>query len=151
LLAVDQHTERLVHGALALVRRQVQDGQILPIGPRRLRFLQQVVGSAETARREQLVAIAIMCQGAGLADQRVDHVPVIDPLLLSPTQPRQRLDPLLPVPHFQVLQVNPHFDPRADQPAVHRVGVAVKVNQAAGVDAAAHLQATTQPLIRQVA
>jgi hypothetical protein len=113
------------------VSRQVQDREILPVRPRRLRFVQQVVGGAETARREQLLAVAVVGQGAGLADQRVDHVPVIDPLLLPPAQPRQRLHQLLSVPHFHVLHVDAHLDADADQATVHRVGVVLHVDGAA--------------------
>ena len=109
----------------------MQDREILPVRPRRLRFVQQVVGGAETAGREQLLAVAVVGQGAGLADQRVDHVPVIDPLFLPPAQPRQRLHQLLPVPHFQVLHVDAHLDTDADQATVHRVGVVLHVDGAA--------------------
>jgi hypothetical protein len=44
LLAIDQHAQRLLDARFALVRRQVQNLQILTIGPRRQRLVEQVVG-----------------------------------------------------------------------------------------------------------
>lgn len=131
LLAVDQHAQRLLDTRFALVRRQMQNLQILPISPRRQRLVEQVVGQAEATAGEQLLAVAIICQRSRLADQRVDHMPVIDVPLAATVQPRQRGHLLLGVPHFQMLQVDAHLDPLADQSAVHRIGVVLHVDDAA--------------------
>jgi hypothetical protein len=78
LLAVDQHAQRLLDTRFTLVCRQVENRQILPIGPRRQRLVEQVVSHAEPTAGEQFLAVAIIRQRSRLAHQRVDHVTVID-------------------------------------------------------------------------
>jgi hypothetical protein len=70
-------------------------------------------------------------------------------MLTPAAQARQRVHPLLPVPHLQPLGVHAHFDLLADQPARHRVGVAVHVNRAAPVDTHPQPPARFQPSCRQ--
>lgn len=113
-------------------------------------FAEPVISEAEACGREEILAVGVVGEGARLANQRVDHMPVMHRRAVPAHQPRQRVDVLIGVPDLNAVGEEPGLDPLADQPAVHRVGVAVKVNQAAGVDAAPHLQATAQPLIRQV-
>jgi hypothetical protein len=122
----------LLDSRLALVRRQVQDLQIFPVRPCRQRLVEQIVGDAETTAGKQFLSVAIIRQRSRLAHQRVDHVPVIDVPLATTPQPRQRFHQLLAVPHLHLLQVKPHFDPFADQPAVHRVHIVLHANHAAG-------------------
>jgi hypothetical protein len=113
-LALDQHTQRLLHAGLALPRRQVQDLQVLPVGMRRQCLVEEVIGHAEAAAGEQRLPVAVVGQRPRLAHQGVNHVSIVDLLLAPPPQPRQRLDQLLAIPHFQRLQVQPHFDALAD-------------------------------------
>ncbi len=84
---------------------------------------QLVVGQPEPTRREQVAPVPVIGKGPGLADQPVDHVPVLDAMLPPPPQPGQLLHPLLGVPHFQPLGMQPHLHPLAHQPARHRVDV----------------------------
>jgi hypothetical protein len=76
-------------------------------------------------------------------------VAVIDPLLAPATQPRQRLDPLLPIPHLQMLRIQPHLDALADQTARYRIHVVLDSDQTAA--AHRHLQPLVglQPSRRQ--
>ena len=66
--------------------------QVLLRRPLRRRLAQRVVGHAEPARREQLLAVAVVRERPRLAHQPVDHVPVVDAVLAPATQPRQSLD-----------------------------------------------------------
>jgi hypothetical protein len=125
---------------LALPRRQVQDAEVLPGRTLRLLLDQPVVGQAEAARREQLVAVAVVGERPRLAHQPVDDVPVGDPVLAPATQPRQALDQALGVPDLNVVGEEAGLDPLPDQPAGHRVGVA------AHVDGAATIHPHPQPL-----
>jgi hypothetical protein len=59
-------------------------------------------------------------------------MPIVNVPLAAPAQPRQRGHQLLCVPYLQMFQVKPHFDPLADQPAVHRIHIVLHANQAAG-------------------
>ncbi len=144
LLAVDQHPQRVLHGGLALPRRQMQDLQIFPVGTRRQRFVELVISHAEAAAGEQRFPVAVVGQGSRLAHQRVDHMTIVDVLLAAPTQTRQRLNQLLAVPDFQVVQVDAHLDPFADQTAMHRIDVVLHVDQTAArhrhVQSSAHFQ-----------
>ena len=146
---VEQPAQGRLDAALALPRRQVQDLQILPGRLLRLLLPQAVVGHPEAARREQVVAVAVVGERPRLAHQPVDDVPVLDAVLAPAAQPRQPFDLLLRVPHLQVVGVDADLDPLADQPADHRVGVAADVDGAATIDAHRHSLAGVQTLRRQ--
>ena len=131
-----------LHARLALACRQVQNPQVFLGRPRRLSLAQHVVDHAEVAAGKQVRAVAIVGERPRLADQPVDHVPVLDVMLATSTQPRQLLHPLLGVPHLDALGVQPGLHPLVDQPARHRVDVALHA------DDAARFHAHTQPLAR---
>ena len=111
----------------------MQDAQVLPGRPPGLLLEEPIVGQPEAARREQVVAVAVIAERARLAYQPVDDVPVLDAVLTAATQPRQVLDPPLGVPHLDVVGVQAGLHPLADQPAGHRVRVAAQVDGAAPV------------------
>jgi hypothetical protein len=98
----------------ALACGEVQDAQILPVCFRRALLDQGVVGHAEMARRKEFLPVTVLGEGARLAHQPVDHMPVVDALPVPPPQPRQMLNQLLRVPHFQVLHVEANFHFLAD-------------------------------------
>jgi hypothetical protein len=109
-------------------------------------LLQPVVGHAKAAVGEQVFAITVVVKGARLAHQLVDDVPVVDRMLVTPHQPRHRVHLRSRVPDFHTLGIEPGFDFLADQTAVHGVGVAVNVDQAARVHAHRQPQATVLSL-----
>jgi hypothetical protein len=149
--ARQQHAQGVVDGRLAVVGRMMQNFQIFPgTVPLVAAGAEAVVGHAEPRRREQIVAVGIVRERARLADQRVNDVPVIDGVSVSAHQPRPRFHAPVRKPHLDAVGIEPRFRPLADQPAVHRVRVAVNVNQAAAVDATAHLQTRRQPRVGQV-
>ena len=109
-----------------------------------------VVSHAEPRRREQIVAVGIVRERARLADQRVNDVPVVDGVPVAAHQPRPRFHTPVREPHLDAVGIQPRFYPLTDQPAVHRIRVAVNVNQTAAVDATTHLQTRRQPRFGQV-
>ena len=128
----------------------VQDLQVvLGAGPLAA-VAELVVGQAEARRREQIVAVGVLCERARLADQRVDDVPIVHRVAVATHQPRQCVNVLVRIPDLDAVGKEPCFDLLVDQPTVHRVEVAVNVNQAAGVDATGQLQARRQPRFGQV-
>jgi hypothetical protein len=127
----------------------VQDAQVLLRRPRRLLHQQRVVGQPELAGGEQVGPVAVVGERPRLADQPVDHVPVLHPVLAPPPQPRQLLHPPLGVPHLNPLGVQPGLDPLANQPAGHRVGIALDVDGAAAVHPHPQPLARLQPPRRQ--
>ena len=116
----------------------MQDPQVLLGRPPRLPLQEQVVGHAEAAAGEQVRLVAVVGEGTRLADQPVDDVAVLDPVPATPPQPGQLLQPLLAVPDLDPLGVQPGLDALADQPAGHRVDVALDPHGAARVHP--HLQ-----------
>ncbi len=112
-------------------------------------FAEAVVSLAEPCRREQIVAVNVVRQCAGLAYQRVDHMAVMHRVLVPTDQPGQRVGEFVRVPDLDAVGEEPGFHPFADQSAVHRIGAAVNVDQAARIDAATHLEATGQTHVGQ--
>jgi len=128
----------------------VQDLQVaLGAGPFVAALAEPVVGQAEARRREQIVAVGVLCERARLADQRVDDVPIVHRVAVATHQPRQRVNVLVRIPDLDAVGKEPGFDLLVDQPTMHRIDVAMNVNQAAGVDPARHLQARRQPRFGQ--
>jgi hypothetical protein len=126
----------------------VQDLQILLDRTLRLLGQQPVVGQPEAARREQVVAVAVVGEGARLAHQPVNDVPVLDALLAAATQARQAFHLLWGVPNVEVVGMEARLDPFADQPARDRVRVAANVDRAAAIHAHRHTLAGVEPLGR---
>jgi hypothetical protein len=151
-IAGQEHTQRIVDGDLAVVGCMMQDLQVV-LGAAAFvaAFAKPIVSDAKTRRREQIVAVRVIREGARLAHERIDDVPIVHGMLVAAHQARQRVDVLVGVPDLDAVGEQPGLDLFAPQTTVHRIGVAVNVNQATGVDAAGHLQTRRQALIGQVA
>jgi hypothetical protein len=150
LILSQQATQCIVHRRLTVAGGVLQNPQVRT--PRHFGsvfVLQPVVGHSKAAVGEQIFAITVVVKGARLAHQLVDDVPVVDGVLVTPDQPRQRVHVGSRVPDFHTVGMQAGFDFLADQTAMHRVGVAVNVDQAARVHAHRQPQATVQPLRRQ--
>jgi hypothetical protein len=111
----------------------VQDAQVLLGRPLRLLVQEHIVGQAEATAGKQVGLVAVVGERPRFANQPVDHVPVVDPVLVAAAQARQRLDQLLPVPDLDPLRVEAGLHPLPDQPAGHRVDVAFHPDGAAAV------------------
>jgi hypothetical protein len=110
---------------------------------------QPVIGQPEAARREQVVAVAVVGEGARLAHQPVDDVPVLDAMLAAAAQTRQAFHLPLGVPNVEVVGVDANLDPFADQPTGHRIRVAADVDRAAALHTHRHTLTGIEPLCRQ--
>jgi hypothetical protein len=124
-------------------QRQVFPGLTAFVEP----LAEAVVGQAEACGREQVVAVGVVRERARLPHQRINDVAIMHRVLVPTDQPRQRVGTLVRVPDLDAVGVESGFHPLADQPAVHRVGAAVKVDQAPGIDTATHLPTTGQALV----
>lgn len=131
--------------------RVVQDLQVV-LGAATLvaALAEPVVGQAESRRREQILAVSVIRERAGFSHQRVDDVPIVHRRTVPPHESRSRVDVTIRVPNLDAVGEQPGLDLLADQAAMHRVRVAMDVNQAAAIDSARHLQTRRQPRIRQV-
>jgi hypothetical protein len=80
----DGDPQGVLHGVLAVPRRQLQDFQVFADGHLgAVHAAQLIVCHAEVARGEQVLVILVVLERAGLADQRVDHMAVIDRVLAA--------------------------------------------------------------------
>jgi hypothetical protein len=150
LLLSQETAQRVVHGRLAVVGSVLQNSQVgTPRHVGSVFVLQPVVGHAKAAVGEQILAITVVVKGARLAHQLVDDVPVVDRVLVAPYQPRQGVHVDVRVPDFHAVGIQPRFDLLAHQTAMHRIGVAVNVDQATRVHAHRQPQATVLALRRQ--
>ena len=68
------------------------------------------IGDPKPACRKQILAVTTVLKRARLADQTVDHMPIVDVVLASASQPRETLHLSLAVPYLQMVRANPHFD-----------------------------------------
>ena len=133
-----QPGQRSIHGTLAAPRRQQQNLQVFPARHTlRLRPRQLVVGLAKSARRKQVRLVAVAGERPGLAHQPVDHMPVIDVMLLLATQTRHRQLQLLRVPHLDRFGPHACFHPFSFQTRRDRVNVVLHLDRAS----LAHLHA----------
>jgi hypothetical protein len=66
------------------VRRLLKDLQVVPGAAAFVPAVAEpVIGDAEARRREQIIAIGVVREGAGLAHQGIDHVPVVNRVLVA--------------------------------------------------------------------
>jgi hypothetical protein len=143
---LQQSRQRRLDLALALPRRQVQNLQIFLDRTLGLLRPQQVISQPKAAAGEQLVPVAVVGEGPRLAHQPVDDVPVADAVFAPATQTRQAFHQTLGIPDLDLVGVQADLNPFADQPAVHRIGVAADVDGAARIHAHAHPLAGVQAL-----
>lgn len=118
----------------------MQDSHILPGRPLRSLLEQDVVDHAEATAGKEIGLVAIIGERSRLANQPVDDVPVVHPVLTPAPQPRYDLHLLLAVPDLDPLGVQAGLHPLADQSATHRVDIALHA------DGAARLHPHPQPL-----
>jgi hypothetical protein len=129
----DGDPQSVLHRVLAVPRRQLQDFQVFADG-----YLgavsptQLIVGHAEVAGGEQVLVVLIVLERTGLADQRVDHVAVVDRVLTAAGETRHPLHLGARVPDLEVVSVDHDVHLVADQAAGHRIRVPLDLNRAAG-------------------
>ncbi len=145
---IEQEPQRLVHAAFPFLRGQEENRQVVldhAAGPL---VLQQVVSHPEPAGGEHRVAVAVLLERPGLADQPVDDVAVVDAMLAPASESRQGVELPGPVPDLEGLGPDVNIHLFADQSAGQRIRVAIDIDRAPGIDPglepASHLQPTTR-------
>src|SRR5437764_748398 len=83
-----------------LPRCQLQDPHVLPIRSSRLLLVQGVIGTPPGHTGVHVLPIPIAGERSRLADQPVNHVPIIDPMLRLTMQPFHLLHQRAGVPHL---------------------------------------------------
>ena len=116
--------------------RQVQDAQVDQIRlARRVDLLEILPGLLEDQRGEERVAVAVVAEAAGLAQQAADHVAVVDALLAGTDQARHLENTARLVVNLQVPFVDMHIHILPNQAGGHGVGVVLHADQAGTGDA----------------
>jgi hypothetical protein len=131
---VEQEPQRLVNEALSLVRGQEEDRQVIFDRTAWPPVFQEVVDHPEPAGREHRIAVTVLLERPGFANQPVDHVAVIDAVLPAAAEPRQGVDLFGTVPDVDGFSPDMNVDVFADQPAGQRIGVAADVDRAPRID-----------------
>jgi hypothetical protein len=111
--------------------------------------LKPIVSQAKATVRKHLFTVPVVLERSRLADQLVDDVPVIDGALVTPHQPRHRVDRLVAVPELDSFSVQPHLDLLSHQAAVNAVGVALHLHETSRVDTRRQPQHTVESRRRQ--
>jgi hypothetical protein len=146
---VEHQPQCLVHAVFSLPGRQEKNRQVIldhAAGPP---VLQDVVGHPEPAGGEHRVAVAVLLECPGLADQPVDDVAVFDAMPAPAPESRQGVQLPGPVPDVEGLGTDVNIHLFADQSARQRVGVAADVDRAARVDPRLEPPGHLQPTRRQ--
>lgn len=126
----------ILHRVLALVRRQGEDFQVFP--HRELFAVsgaQHVVSDPKMARRKHVFAVLVVLERPRLANQRVDHVAVVDRRSADPDQSWHPLNRDFVMRHVDPFGADPNIDFFTDQATGNRVGVATDLNRTAAADA----------------
>jgi hypothetical protein len=131
----DDQTQRVLHRVLAISGRQLQNLQVFadPLATTVI-AAQPIVGDPKVTARKHVLPILVVLERAGLADQRIDHVTVIDRVLAAAGQAWHPLNLGARVPDLNEIGVDHNVHPVANQPAVHRIRVALDLNRAAAAD-----------------
>jgi len=128
-------TQRLLHRVLAVPGRQLQDLQVFADAlAGTVIAAKPIVGNAKVAARKHLLPILVVLERTGLANQRIDHVTVIDRVLAAARQPGHPLNFASRVPDLDEVRVDHDVDPVANQPAGNRIRVTLDLDRAATVD-----------------
>jgi len=127
----EQLHQRRLDQALAGLGGQVQNLHVGLVRTRAVLVLQSVVSPPKGRRRIQIRAVHVACKRSRLAHQPNDDVPIIDLMLVLPTQPRHPLHQRVRVPDLDLLDADPRLDVFADQTRRHRVRVITYLDRAA--------------------
>ena len=131
----DSQTQRVLHCVLAVPGRQMQNLQVFADAPVwAVIATQPIVGDPKVTGRKHVLAILVILERTRLADQRIDHVTVIDRVLAAAGQTRHPLDFGVRVPDLDEVGVDHHVHLLPDQPAGHRIRVTLDLDRAATAD-----------------
>ena len=112
---------------------------------------QPIVGDAKMAGRKHVFVILVVLESSRLADQRIDHMAIIDGVLVAAGQARHPLNCAAGVPDLDEVRVDHHVHFVADQPAMNRIRVAFDLNRAAAADLdSSHSMNVIEPARRQI-
>jgi hypothetical protein len=146
---VEQESQRLVHAAFSFLRGQEEDCQVVLDHAARPLVLQEVVGHPEPAGGKHRIAVAVLLERPGLADQPVDDVAVLDAMLAPASESRPGVKLSGPVPDLEGFGSDVNIHLFADKTAGQRIGIAADMDRAPGIDPGFEPASHLQPANRQ--
>lgn len=84
MFGVEVQLEDPVHESLALFRRKGENLQVLLLGAFTEALGERIVCHSKPARGKEILAVTVVAKSTRLADQPVNHVPVVDSVLSTP-------------------------------------------------------------------
>ncbi len=131
----NRRTQRILHRVLAVSCRQLQDFQIFASSsPGASILAQPVISHTEVARGKHFLAVLVVLKSTRLADQRIDHMAVVDGMLVRADQTWHLLNQQISVPDFDEVCIDRHIDFVSDQSTGNRISVPLDSDRAAAVD-----------------
>lgn len=94
-------------------------------------FQQQIISHAKMTGGKHLLAVLVVLERAGLSDQGIDHVAIIDRGVPAAEEARHPLNENALMTDLQKLRADFHIDVAIDQPAGHRIHVLPHADRAA--------------------
>lgn len=153
LAAGNGPTQRILHRLLAVPGRRLQDLQVFPNAlAGAVVAAQLIVGHAEVTGRKHVLPILVVLEGPRLADQRIDHMTVVDRVLAAAGQTGHPPHLRVGMPDLHEVGVDHHVHLVPDQSAGNRIRVTLDLDRAAAADQyAADALPVIQPARRQFA
>lgn len=128
-------SECIGDSVLTFVSRQLQNLHVHFVGHLfRVFFSQHVPGDSKPAGGKHFFAVSVVCEGAGLANQRIDDVAIIDRRLVFSDQSRHDLDDISLMRHSDLFSGHTHINQLSDQPTGDRIRIGSHLNRAAFAD-----------------
>ncbi len=128
-------SECIGDSVLTFVSRQLQNLHVHFVGHLfRVFFSQHVPCHPEPAGGKHFFAVSVVCEGARLANQRIDDVAIIDRRLVFSDQSRHDLDDMLLMSHSDLFGRHTHVDRLTNQPTGDRIRIGSHLNRAAFAD-----------------
>lgn len=144
-------TQRLLDRILAFVSGQLEDPQVHLLGDRfAVTRFQFIIGEPKVAAGEHLFAVAVVGKRAGLSNQRVNDVAIVDAGCLLADQTIHRLNDGAATHYGDGFGTDPHIDFGSNQATGNRVRVGANSDRTALADTDAFENVIgVQPMIGQ--
>jgi hypothetical protein len=128
----NQISECIRDCVLTFVSRQLQNLYVHFVGHLLcVVFSQYVPCHPKRAGGKHFLAVSVVCEGARLANQRIDDVAIIDRRLVFSDQSRHDLDDMSLMSHRDLFGGHTHVDRLTNQPTGDRIRIGSHLNRAA--------------------
>jgi hypothetical protein len=129
-------SQRIDDGFFTLSSRKFQNPDVHFVGDVfGMGVPQHVVGNPKLAGWEHFFAVLVVGKRAGLANQRIDDVTIIDRHMFLPDKSRHGLNDVPLMRHDDFFRCDSHMNVLTNQPTGNRIRIGLHLNRAALADA----------------